>query len=64
MNEKNGLSTRLFLLVLTVGVLTLPHSAWAKWYLLASVHPALFTVNINCAVMMVAEKAATVIAAA
>ena len=30
----------------------------------ASVHPALITVNINCAVMMVAEKAASLIAAA
>ena len=39
MNEKNILSKRLLLLLLTISVLGVPQFAWAKWYLLASAQP-------------------------
>jgi DNA-binding beta-propeller fold protein YncE len=38
-NEKNVLSAKFLLLLLTISVLGLPRLAWAKWYLLASAHP-------------------------
>ena len=36
---KSGLKLRRALEILTLALLSLPQGAWAKWYLLASVHP-------------------------